>query len=139
MSKHENSNKLKFVWPHITFVRLQCAMIRKRPARGPTDTRRGNMQINVLTCRNRGASVGPKPLAKSPNHGRGESDVGIQHRNKIMGGVIYLKPPLFALQTASCSCDHLHSVPSPHFLTHITKGATVRATAFVPLSEGAVI
>ena len=138
MSKHENSNKLKFVWPHITFVRLQCAMIRKRQARGPTDTRRGNMQINVLTCRNRGASVGPKPLAKSPNHGRGESDVGIQHRNKIMGGVIYLKPPLFALQTASCSCDHLHSVPSPHFLTHITKGATVRATACVLRSEGVV-
>ena len=138
MSKHENSNKLKFVWPHITFVRLQCAMIRRRPASGATDTRRGNMQINVLTCRNRGASVGPKPLAKSPNHGRGESVVETQHRNKIMGGVIYLKPPLFALQKASCSCDHLHSVPSPHFLIHITKGATVRATAFVPLSEGAV-
>ena len=50
----------------------------------------------------------------------------VRHKTKMLGSVLYLQRPVSALQQASGWCDHPHSVPYSHLLTHGMTGATVR-------------
>ena len=50
----------------------------------------------------------------------------VRHKTTMLGGGIYLQRPVSALQQASGWCDHPHSVPYSHLLTHGMTGATVR-------------